>query len=283
MKPACEIDFNVDDTASSIAAMLARLRPVTDAFERGDALPSILAGRCRYLGPDAAAILASLACRAAHENRQLSIHLPQEPPQLTSFCDFVGLRHLVSGGEPPDPLHPQNETLPLTQTRGSPGLWTQPLISLVKRHVEMGEEQEEYLRIGLHEVLQNVEDHAQSPIGAMMCARYFDGLKQVRVAIVDAGVGVLQALRRTHPQIADTKTALAKVLQGGFSSKSRDTNMGLGISNLALFVRLLEGSLVIVSGDAIAETRSDRPVRVQTRPSMLLRGTGVFFSMRVTR
>lgn len=263
--------------------MLVRLRPVTDAFETGVALPIINAVKCRYLGPDAAALLASLACRASHEKRQLTVHLPQEPAQLTSFCEFVGLRHLLSGGDPPDPQHPLNETLPLTQTRGSPGLWTQPLVSLVKRHVEVGEEQEEYLRIGLQEVLQNVEDHARSQIGAMMCARYFDGLKQVRVAIVDAGDGVLRALRRTHPEIHDTKTALEKVLQGGFSSKSRDTNMGLGISNLALFVRLLEGSLVIVSGDAIAETRADRPVRVQTRPGMQLRGTGVFFSMRVTR
>jgi hypothetical protein len=283
LNQVCAIDFNVDDTAQSIAALLVRLRPVTDALASGAQLPTINATTCQYLGPDAAAILAALWLRARAYGRTLAVALPQSPVALASFCRFVGLEQLLSGGPAPDRDHPENETHPITVARGSPGLWTQPIVTLVRRHAEMGDDEEEYLRIGLHEVLQNVEDHARSSIGAVLCGKYFSASKQVRIAIVDGGEGVLAALRRTNPQLPDTKTALQKIIQGGYSSKSRDTNMGLGISNLAQFVRHLKGSLVIVSGDAIAETRSDKPVRVQSRPGMNYQGTGVFFSMRVVR
>ena len=43
------------------------------------------------------------------------------------------------------------------------------------------------------------------------------------------------------------------MLQGGVSAKSIPTNQGLGLSNLALIVRAMQGELLIFTEDVAAE------------------------------
>lgn len=117
-----------------------------------------------------------------------------------------------------------------------------PIIQLVNHYLAIAEEPEEYLRICVHEVIQNIENHAESPIGGVMCARYMSSAQQVRVAIVDRGIGICTTLKRQH---ADTtpENPLRRVLKGKVSAMSRPNNAGLGLCNLTSTDRILERRL----------------------------------------
>lgn len=278
----CVVDFNVDDTAPSIEALLVRIRPCLRAVDTmGFSLPVIDLRLCRYLGPAAAAILGALWHEAQRTDRSLSVVLPSSPPALAAFCGFSGLAAMMGAGTPPESDHPENETVPVTRLTDGPGLESEKLIRLVQRHAALGEDEAEYLRIAFNEVMHNVIDHASSPIGAVYCAKYFSKTGEVRLAVVDRGATIPEVLWRRHPQIAPSPAALRAVIRGGVSSKSRDNNMGLGISNLAAFAQTHAGRLGIVSRDAIAEVRADGRILTRSQVNLWFRGTCVFLSMRV--
>lgn len=134
------------------------------------------------------------------------------------------------------------------------------------------------MRTCVQEVTQNVVDHAASSIGGVMSARYFAASNEVRVGIVDRGMGIGTSLRGKHPDTKDSFVALTRVIEGGYSSKSRPNNMGLGVSNLFQLTNTIGGRICVISGDARAEVHPGGKPSVETLP-FLFPGTGVFFSL----
>jgi hypothetical protein len=188
---------------------------------------------------------------------------------------------MLEGGAPPDTEHPENETLPITRLAAGPGLESEKIIRLVRRHAALGDDEAEYLRIAFNEVVHNVIDHAASPVGTVYCARYLSRTGEVRLAVVDRGATIPEVLWGRHPHLSPSQAALRAVIRGGVSSKSRDNNMGLGISNLAHFAQNHAGRLGIVSRDAVAEVRADGHVLTRSQTNLWFQGTCVFLSMRV--
>jgi two-component sensor histidine kinase len=156
-----------------------------------------------------------------------------------------------------------------------------PIVELLRHHVELDPETEEFLRICINEVVQNVEDHAASPIGAVAAARYMRTSNEIRIAIVDRGMGIETTVRGRHPEIPDTRQAIARVMQGGISAKSRPNNMGVGISNLCAIVQLqLEGRVFIMSQDTCVN-RQPRRHDHWTHLECPYPGTAVFINVPV--
>ncbi|MBW2703204.1 MAG: hypothetical protein JRF33_20480 [Deltaproteobacteria bacterium] len=232
---------------------------------------------CRYLGPDAAALIYAVWLEADRLGQHPRVVLPQDPPQLQAFCSFSNLAHLLEGAPPVDQNHPQSETVPLRQFSGA--LWTEPnaVIDLVKKHVDFSTEQEDYLRTCMNEVVQNIADHARSHIGGVWCARFISSADEVRVAIVDRGLGILETLRKRYPQIISSRQALQCVFQGNYSSKSHKRNMGVGISNLARIISYKRGNLCIFTGNAYADLTSSTPYFREG--DFFFPGTAVFFTL----
>lgn len=174
----------------------------------------------------------------------------------------------------------QSETVPLRQFYQAVGDQAAPITRLVRRHMEINADTEIYLGVALSEAAQNIEDHARSSIGGVWCARYLSGSKQVRVAVVDHGIGIAGSLAALSPGIDDVE-ALRRVVRGGFSSKSLARNMGLGVSNLCANVKHLRGDLAIVSGAAAAVmTAYADPIRFEPLPCRFP-GTAIFFRLNV--
>lgn len=167
------VDFNVNDTSlPDLEMFLDR----TEAILHSTSEPWTLdCSRCQYMGPSAAVVLASIWLQTGR-HRDASIRLPNSPEALRAFCSFSGLRHLIEGADPPDPAHPRSETAPLhTFSRMDWGMTT-PFVNLVQRHAsEVGQEEHSVLRLCVEEIAQNVEDHAQSPVGGLSCARFLAG------------------------------------------------------------------------------------------------------------
>ena len=273
------IDFNIDDQWSDIRGFLDRASAIislenTESWE-------LDCRSCRYLGPDAAVLLAGLYDRDMQRGLHPRILLPKEPKELDGFCTFIGLKHRVEKGERPSPDHPQSETVPI-HTFYQPIANAQGrVVNLVRRHFcDLSEDAEGALGVAINEVVQNVCDHAESPIGALMAARYFQNRRDVRVAVLDLGLGIPHTLSRKVPAAEEPEEALRLVIKGGVSSRSKANNMGLGISNLVSQVRRRRGALLLLSSGAAATMGSDGAMRYHQAPASFP-GTAVFFRMTV--
>jgi len=274
-----EIDFNVDDTAASVAMLIRRLAPLV-LRETSDLLWHLDMTKCRYLGPDAAAVLGATVLDSRRRGKILTVGLPTSPSSLVGFCHFSGLETLLRGSALPDPSAPENETIPLRTFMHANYRDADPLIDLIRRHAGISVESEDYLRMSINEVTQNVEDHAQSPIGGLCCARFLRSRNQVRVAIVDFGRGIPQSLQSRYPDIHRGAMALARVTEGRFTAQSRPSNAGLGINWLWNIVGTLGGRIFILSGDGLAENISGKNRRIAAL-KFPFPGTGVFFTLPV--
>lgn len=275
----CEIDFNINDAPPSVLAFLRRIRGI---FDPATSEWQLDFSKCQYLGPDAISIVVAAVLQAREAGVKNEVMLPQGVPALEAFCEFSGLNHLITGSPVPKGDHPDCVTIPIRVQEKASFNDPDPIIRLITRFVPLSAEAEEFLRICVNEVVQNVEDHARSPIGCVTCARFMKKVREVRVAIVDRGRGIGTTLRERYPDVHGAGEALGRVLQGGYSAKSRKNNMGLGISNLAnIVVQQMHGELFIVSEDGFADGKFGRQTFSRSL-DMRFPGTGVFFSVPVS-
>ncbi len=269
---------NYDDDARDVDRLLHDLAEIH--VTKTDRRWEVRCGDCRYLGPWAASVLYSAFLIGLQRNQRPRVKLPKAPPPLVAYCSFSGMSHVFERQPLPNPDHPDCETIPLV--RFNEASWNLPdgIIHLLARHTELHQESEDRIRTCVQEVTQNVVDHSRSPIGGVMSARYFENFNEVRVGIVDRGIGIGAALGARHPEVKDSMIALKRVIEGGYSSRSRPNNMGLGVSNLFALVRLVRGDMAIFSGDARAEVHGGRAPNVETLP-YFFPGTGVFFTLPI--
>jgi anti-sigma regulatory factor (Ser/Thr protein kinase) len=281
------IGFAVDDLAeNSVIEFLRQLQPVHSS-------PSGAAWRLsltdKYYGPTTAVVVAALVLSATAQQQQCAVDLPIAPRKLKAFWSFSGLASLIADGAiaPPSDLDPpESETAPLQQFRRMNWSGSTPMVRLIRRHLpRLAADSEELLRSCYAEIAQNIEDHAKSPIGGVVCARYFSSLQEIRIAVADRGLGIGETLRlakdRTNVTIDNDAHALKLVLAGNVSSKSRPNNMGQGISILGTVAAGSGGRLMIVSGKAHATVDSRGTNLVQHRDT-LFPGTLVLLKLPVT-
>lgn len=134
----------------------------------------------------------------------------------------------------------------------------------------------------LEEILRNVEDHADSPVNALVQAQYYQSKKNVVVTVGDTGYGILWNMRQRHSDLADDSEALRKAMQPGMSGRNtrKGTNAGLGLTVSSSMVARIGGMFQIASGDAVLE------VTAKGQTVHNLRGTrwpGVLVTMSVPR
>jgi hypothetical protein len=275
----CEIDFELSDERKSVVQLLRRVIPVIDDGSVPGRLIDL--SRVNYLGPFAAAILLANYLEAERSGLPHRVDFPRHDFKLRAFLRFSGIDHFFNGDPLPDTNHPHNETIPLNVVTEVTWGIADPVIDLVKRHIVISEDDELYMSNSIAEVIQNVEDHSESPIGAVYCARYLTKPQKVRVAIVDRGLGIGTTLRNKHPEIKTADAALVRVVRGGISARSRPNNMGVGISNLwNQITNQLKGEIFIVTEDAVAYSDRNRELHTMALGTRFA-GTGVFFTVPV--
>ena len=205
--------------------------------------------------------------------------LPGGPQELLGYCYWSGLTSLVSqGGIAASEYKPQYNVLPLKEVRTATFRDADPLIELIRREVsDLSSDWEEYLRICVNEVIQNIQDHARSEVGGILAARFMSAGAEVRVAIVDRGEGIRTTLARRFPDTT-IHNCLRRVLQGEYSALSRENNAGLGLNHLKLILTHLQGELYLVSGESSAHMARNG-VLVYNQLGFPLVGTAVFFTV----
>jgi hypothetical protein len=113
----------------------------------------------------------------------------------------------------------------------------------------------------LNELLRNVVQHSQDPLGGIVGAQLNRGGRNavqpmVQVAVADAGIGIPVSLQTRHKALADPKVALERSLWPHVSSAFDEgetgnaQNAGMGLFFIAEMTKLVGGRLVIATRGA---------------------------------
>lgn len=122
------------------------------------------------------------------------------------------------------------------------------------------------------ETYLNAFEHAASPIGVFSCGQYYPRMKQLRLSLVDFGVGIpsnVRLYRDTSDENPDARSGadcLEWAFRRGTSTKAKaGRSRGLGLDLLRKFIQLNQGSLDIYSHDGHASV-IDNGVSYATLP-----------------
>ncbi len=277
----CSLDFMLHDSPKAIQEFLVQIKPILNS-KPSDSWKLDLS-KCRYIGPDAAVILYAMVLNAKLNEQKWEVRLPHEPPSLQAFCEFSGLNYRLFGNPAPCEDHPKSEVDSLRIHKKIDYHQTPyPFVRLVQKHLHISKDMEDYLATCLNEAIQNVQDHAKSPIGAVTCARFQTKASEIRIAIVDLGLGIFTTLNKAHPDTQNAVHALKRVIRGKFTAGSRVNNLGLGLSNLADIVRQFQGQFTIITSDALFILKPKDGTELYITTKFNFPGTGVFFTLPIS-
>ena len=115
--------------------------------------------------------------------------------------------------------------------------------------------------LSLAETINNVKDHAQSPIDAYAFCQYFPAKKQIKVVVGDLGIGIPNSVnnylkKNNNPVISEIES-MKWALTENRSIKSQPQNQGKGLNNLLTFVKANKSSLTLYSNNAMFFATAD--------------------------
>jgi anti-sigma regulatory factor (Ser/Thr protein kinase) len=143
--------------------------------------------------------------------------------------------------------------IPLTQITDRNSI--QSVIAECVPLLHLSPQQAEPIRYVLSEMMRNVFEHAQSPLGLIFCAQYYPKSNAIRIGIVDRGVGIYETIQAVHPMRNDID-AIRAALTPGITGVTRriggdDYNAGAGL----FFTKSIAASngsfFVVYSGKAM--------------------------------
>lgn len=121
------------------------------------------------------------------------------------------------------------------------------IMSILKSRVCVNSEVLKCLNYCLFEVVDNVRNHAESPIDGYVVVQTFLASGELIISIVDAGKGIRESLREKEEySTIDTPTALEVCIQKGITNGK---GMGNGLFHTANFIRENGGELRIYSDE----------------------------------
>jgi hypothetical protein len=162
--------------------------------------------------------------------------------------------------------------IPITQIRTARELQTAivdlvPLLHTAPREADP-------IKYVFSELVRNVLEHAQSPVGAFMCAQYYAATRRISIGIADGGIGILGSMSKYH-QVATAREAISLALQPGITgttARSGGTaeNAGAGLFFTKSIAAFSRNFFVLYSGDAmfkLLKGSQKRPVVLRADPT----------------
>ena len=108
------------------------------------------------------------------------------------------------------------------------------------------------LQSSMAEIFNNILDHSRYDIGSVF-GQHFPREHLITIAVSDMGLGIPKTVKTIRPELSDAD-AIIEAVKEGFTSKSIDTNTGMGLDQLLRsVVNGLGGTVTIYSGEAIVK------------------------------
>ena len=213
--------------------------------------------------------LAALACLTFPERTRRPRVVHEGAGPVVRFAHAVGMQAIAGGGAPT--LHEPSRTVKLTRV-----MKREEIERTAQRMSELlisGEENRDArlaARYVLVELLRNVVQHSQDPLGAVAAAQRM-GTDQrrrrpmIQLVVADAGIGIPSHLQRKHPHITDYRQALERALLPHISGTFEEgltgsfENAGLGLYMITELARQTRGSLLIATTGAALVVTPESP------------------------
>lgn len=167
---------------------------------------------------------------------------------------------------------PAGRFIPLKQITNSENLTE--FITEVIPLLHLEPNQVEPIRYILSELMRNVFEHAESPVGAILCAQYYKNSNTIRIGIVDRGVGIKKTISASYPARNDIE-AIKLALTPGITGTTRriggtDYNAGAGLFFIKSIATVNKDFFVIYSGKAmykLLKADNKKQIRLHSDPS----------------
>jgi len=113
------------------------------------------------------------------------------------------------------------------------------------------------------EIYANAFEHGQSPIGIFSCGQHYPKQHELKLTVVDFGVGIPSNVRMffkhdARAQSLSAASCLKWAFQRGTTTKPNGTSRGMGLDLLKEFVKLNKGKIEIFSHEGYAIIDSKR-------------------------
>jgi anti-sigma regulatory factor (Ser/Thr protein kinase) len=222
--------------------------------------------------PVVLAMAAALGARVRHAGGTV-----QGEPQAVSTLPYLirmGLFQFL-GIDPGRTIVEHDESgrfIPITQIRNTTELKTAiaNLIPLLHAPPEVADP----IRYVFSEMVRNVIEHANSEVGAFVCAQYYKDSGKISVGIADCGVGILKSMQRSH-RVESNSDSIMLALQPGITGTTsriggNEFNAGAGLFFTKSIATLSRNYFMIYSGDnafRLLKSRKTEPPTLSADPA----------------
>ncbi len=120
-----------------------------------------------------------------------------------------------------------------------------------------------YLQYLFLELMNNVADHAHSPIGGYTMAQYYPKEKKIQFVVADRGVAFLENIQLNFNDIKNEEEAIFKALKKGVTSTkqliyNQPKNAGFGLYAMFEILKMTGGRFVIISNDTLIRYENEK-------------------------
>ncbi len=120
-----------------------------------------------------------------------------------------------------------------------------------------------YLQYLFLELMNNVADHAHSPVGGYTMAQYYPQGKKIQFVVADRGVAFLKNMQLNFSNIDTEIEAIKKALEKGVTSTqqrmyNQAKNAGYGLYAMFEILKMTGGRFVIISNDTLLRYENER-------------------------
>lgn len=194
--------------------------------------------------------------------------LKKENPQIDIPNDYT--KHMIEAKRSSGKNHAAVRQI---QTRADVEKARDHLSSTIMKSIEASAHEladyKQYLNHMFSELLNNVTDHASSPVGGFAMAQYYPSHKKVQFAVADRGCGFLQNIEAKFPEITNEIEAITKAMEKSVTAScnemyGQNRNAGYGLYTLQFILSQTKGSLLIISNDSFVCLQGEQIAKGQT-------------------
>lgn len=173
-----------------------------------------------------------------------------------------------------DPFEDKNAVVNYLKTRWLGHGWVRAHISNKLQDAMIGK---------VWEIYANAFEHGQSPVGVFSCGQYYPGNQELKLTVVDFGIGIPANVRlyfsrdpRAHSLSASK--CLGWAFQRGHTTDTKDLSRGIGLDLLKEFVKINKGRLDLFSHEGCA--RVDKEIDMVANQPNFFEGTLVNITLK---
>jgi hypothetical protein len=141
------------------------------------------------------------------------------------------------------------------------------------------------LNIALAELINNVHDHANSPIDSYVFCQYFEKKSKIILAVSDLGIGIPSSvnsyLQRKGSTLLTAEETVKWALELKKTTQSMPHNAGRGLDTISTFLQTNKGTWRLYS-DSIRMTSTPESNKFEENPVKHFKGTIMEISINVS-